>query len=114
MLSGYGFAVLRDGAKYAEDKHITHHNNMRDYWIYFGRNQGHGHLDTLNLGIEAFGLNFAPDNGYPEVTSTDPHRYQWMEATLAHNTVTVNEKSQKDIEMLVGQLITKYWMPVLC
>ncbi len=97
MLSGYGFAVLRDGAKYAEDKHITHHNNMRDYWIYFGRNQGHGHLDTLNLGIEAFGLNFAPDNGYPEVTSTDPHRYQWMEATLAHNTVTVNEKSQKDI-----------------
>ncbi|MBQ2741254.1 MAG: S-layer homology domain-containing protein [Oscillospiraceae bacterium] len=97
MLTGYGFAVLRDGAKYADMGHITHYNNMRDYWIYFGRNQGHGHLDTLNLGIEAFGLNVAPDNGYPEVASTDPHRYQWMEATVAHNTVTVNEKSQVDI-----------------
>ena len=97
MLPGYGFAVLRDGAKYADEGHITHQNNMRDFWIYFGRNQGHGHLDTLNLGIEAFGLNFAPDNGYPEVTSTDPHRYQWLESTIAHNTVTVNKKSQKDI-----------------
>ena len=97
MMTGYGFAVLRDGAEYSDRGNATYRNDMRDYWIYFGRNQGHGHLDTLNLGIEAFGLNFAPDNGYPEVTSTDPHRYQWMEATVAHNTVTVNEKSQVDI-----------------
>ncbi len=96
MQTGFGFAVLRDGGKYADTANATHTNTLRDFWIYFGRNQGHGHLDTLNLGIEAFGLNFAPDNGYPEVASTDPHRYQWMEATIAHNTVTINEKSQKD------------------
>ncbi len=96
MMTGFGFAVLRDGGKYADASHITHVNNLRDFWIYFGRNAGHGHQDTLNLGIEAFGLNFAPDNGYPEFASTDPHRSQWMEATIAHNTVTVNEKQQKD------------------
>ncbi len=96
MQTGAGFAVLRAGGKYGNTVSSTYTNTLRDFWIYFGRNQGHGHLDTLNLGLEAFGLNFAPDNGYPEVASTDPHRYQWMEATIAHNTVTVNEKSQKD------------------
>ena len=98
MLTGYGFAVLRDGGKYADAGHITHTNNLRDFWIYFGRNGGHGHYDTLNLGIEAFGLNFAPDNGYPEVASTDPHRYQWMEPTISHNTVTVNIKAQQEVK----------------
>lgn len=97
MMPAYGFAVLRGGAAYGDDGMPTYLNNMRDFWLYFGRNAGHGHWDTLNLGIEAFGLNMAPDNGTPEVKSSDPNRYQWVEPTIAHNTVTVNESVQSDV-----------------
>ena len=98
MMAGYGFAVLRNGAEYKSANLSTYNNNMRDYWLYFGRNAGHGHEDSLTLGIEAFGLNMAPDNGTPEVkSSTDQNRYQWVEPTISHNTITVNEKGQDDI-----------------
>ncbi|MBQ3224304.1 MAG: heparinase II/III family protein, partial [Oscillospiraceae bacterium] len=94
MMPGYGFAVLRDGGAYGDIGTSTYTNNMRDFWIYFGRNEGHGHWDTLNLGIEAYGLNFSPDNGTPEKKSNNRPRYQWTEATLAHNTVNVNALRQ--------------------
>jgi len=91
MMAGFGFAVLRDGNHYKSASIADSNNNQRDFWIYFGRNTGHGHYDTLNLGIEAFGLNLAPDHGYPENTGADPHRYQWVMNTLSHNTVTVGD-----------------------
>ncbi len=97
MMPAYGFAILRGGAAYGDNGLPTYRNNMRDFWIYFGRNSGHGHSDALNLGIEAYGLNMAPDNGTPEVKSTDANRSQWVEPTIAHNTVTVDESEQNDV-----------------
>ncbi len=95
MMTGYGFGVLRDGEK-TDSK-----NTLRDFWMYFGRNSGHGHNDTLNLGIDAFGLNLAPELGYPEVTGTDPNRLQWVSAKASHNAVMVN-KCDDDVEILNG------------
>ena len=97
MLTGYGFAVLRDGAENGDKNTATYTNNMRDWWIYFGSNQhqmSHTHKDTLNLGFEAYGLNMAPDLGYPEATGANLNRFQWIRQTISHNTVTVNETAQ--------------------
>jgi len=97
MLTGYGFAVLRDGAVYGGKGTPTYNNNMRDWWLYFGSNEhkmSHTHKDTLNLGFEAYGLNMAPDLGYPEATGANLNRFQWIRQTISHNTVTVNETAQ--------------------
>ncbi|MBQ2743149.1 MAG: S-layer homology domain-containing protein [Oscillospiraceae bacterium] len=94
MLTSFGFAALRDGDDFTDGTGSTAKNTRRDVWMYYGSSSGHGHKDTMNLGMTAFGLNFLPDFGYPEQTGTQPNRLQWVEATLAHNTVTVNEKDQ--------------------
>ena len=96
MLAGYGFAVLRDGKKY-KSTGSQEVNTLRDFWMYFGTGLYHGHDDALNLGIDAYGLNMAPDLGYPEYAGTDPNRIQWVDASLSHNTVMVNGKSQPPI-----------------
>jgi len=72
-------------------------DTMRDLWMYYGRNSGHGHRDTLNLGIHAFGLDLAPDLGYPRFAdSTDiNNRFQWVNNTISHNTVVVNKGKQQ-------------------
>ncbi len=93
MLAGYGFAILRDGRDWISSSAQTAVNNLRDAWMYFGAAGSHSHSDNMTLGLEAFGLNIAPDNGYPERTGKDPNRYQWHNITLAHNTVMVNEKN---------------------
>jgi len=94
LLAGYGLAILRDGGYYESAAQSTHTDNQRDFWIYSGVNNGHGHADALNLGIEAFGLNLGADLGYPENTGTNPNRLQWISQSISHNTVIVNEKSQ--------------------
>jgi len=94
MMAGFGFAVLRAGKNYTSASSATANNNQRDFWMYFGRNganAAHGHFDTLNIGIEAFGLNLSPDIGYPANTGSDPQRLQWVSRELSHNTVMVNE-----------------------
>lgn len=71
-------------------------NTLRDVWLYYGRNTGHGHRDTLNLGLHAFGLDLAPDLGYPEFAdSVDMHRAQWVNNTVSHNTVVVDKRKQQ-------------------
>ncbi len=94
MLTGYGFAALRDGYNYKSANAQTAINNSRDFWMWFGRNGSHSHMDALNIGIDAFGLDVAPDLGYPEDTSYTPNRLQWVNATISHNTVIVDEKNQ--------------------
>ncbi len=89
MLSGFGFSVLRDG-------YTGRRSTQRSAWMYYGFTAGHGHEDTLNLGLEAFGLNLAPDLGYPTNTIGDPTNSGWLRTTLAHNTVVVDEESQRD------------------
>ncbi len=89
MIAGYGFSAIRDGAKY------TQLNTHRGFWMYYGLTSGHGHADSLNLGMDAFGLNFAPEFGYPSETSTKPPiAVQWEKSTLSHNTVMVDGEEQ--------------------
>lgn len=71
-------------------------DTQRDVWMYFGRNTGHGHKDTLNLGLHAFGIDLAPDLGYPDVTGSDPKRMEWTENTISHNTVMVDKSKQSN------------------
>ena len=98
MLTGYGFAILRDGQNHKSANEQTANNNLRDFWISFGRTDAaHSHNDALNLGMEAYGLNLAPDLGYPENTGMDPQRMQWINQSLSHNTVTVDESGQEDV-----------------
>ena len=94
--TGYGLATLRDGVRYDDVSATTRENTLRDWWIYFGGATSHKHKDMLNLGIDTFGLNMAPDLGYPAETggSNAAVRNQWVAGTISHNTVVVNEEYQ--------------------
>ncbi|MBQ2741783.1 MAG: S-layer homology domain-containing protein, partial [Oscillospiraceae bacterium] len=95
ILTGYGLALLRGGERHEAISHTGANNSLRTFWMYGGwGSSSHHQRDSLNIGIEAFGLNLSPDNGYPEATGTDPNRVQWVETTLSHNSVTVDEKIQ--------------------
>ncbi len=95
LLSGYGFAVLREGERRESISTDGSDNTLRSFWIYSGwGNASHHQLDSMNIGVEAFGLNLSPDLGYPEATGSDPNRDQWINTTLSHNTVTIDEKQQ--------------------
>lgn len=84
-----GFFALRDG-------YLAEDNTLRDFWMHFGATTGHGHADALNLGIDAFGIDLAPDLGEPETIASTP-RSNWTRSTIAHNTVQVNDKPQERI-----------------
>lgn len=86
-LTGYGFAALRSEGAEME-------GNPRGIWMYYGRNTGHGHRDTLNLGMYSFGLDLMPDNGYPERPDNSAPRSEWVNNTMSHNTVTVDQSKQ--------------------
>ncbi len=90
QMSGFGYAILRRG----KGRMSAENENRSDVWMYFGSNTGHGHRDSLNLGMTAYGLNFLPELGYPEKTGFQPNRLQWIRTTLSHNTVMVSGKEQ--------------------
>lgn len=90
IMTSFGFAALRE--------------KERDLWMYFGSNTGHGHRDTLQIGLTAFGLNFMPDLGYPEKTGYQPNRLQWVRSTLCHNTAMVDGKEQETNEETRGKI----------
>lgn len=94
LMAGYGFATLRAGGKFDSASASTSKNTHRDFAMYFGATDFHGHSDSLNLYISAFGLNMAPDLGYPASTGVQPNRFQWVRTTLSHNTVVVDETQQ--------------------
>ncbi|MBQ2743853.1 MAG: Ig-like domain-containing protein, partial [Oscillospiraceae bacterium] len=95
IMTGYGFAMLRSGAKY-DTVPSQNVNNKRGVYLTFGiTNVSHAHRDALNLGIIAYDLNMTPDLGYPSNTGTQPQRLQWIKTTLSHNTVVVDEKEQE-------------------
>src|SRR5690606_9582961 len=86
---GYGFSALRQGSE------INSTQPPRGTWVYYGRNTGHGHKDTLNLGIHAFDMDLSPDLGYPEqASSTDSHSMEWVKNVISHNTVLVDRTKQ--------------------
>ncbi|MBQ4316386.1 MAG: S-layer homology domain-containing protein, partial [Oscillospiraceae bacterium] len=101
IATGYGFAALRDGVMYDKVTNPTQTNTMRDWWMYFGgAATTHKHKDALNLGLDAFGLNFAPDLGYFSSSggAGTTQGENWTESTISHNTVLVNDKPQARIQ----------------
>jgi hypothetical protein len=88
LLSGYGLATLT-GTAGGKDASI---------WLYSGRQNKHGHWDRLNLGLFAYGLDLAPDLGYPDFPNVDsPNYWGWQNNTVAHNTVVVNASRQSTV-----------------
>ncbi|MCK5802983.1 MAG: heparinase II/III family protein [Lentisphaeria bacterium] len=83
-MSGYGLLTLETGRA----------QHGAGVFMYYGRNRGHGHLDRLNFGVYAFGLDLSPDLGYPEFATSWPKSNEWTGQTIAHNTVLVDESSQ--------------------
>ncbi len=99
-LTGYGLAALREGENKKEaaaEKKEAPENTLRDLWMYYGRTAGHGHSDTLNIGIHGYGADLTPELGYPETADNAPHRRQWLNNTIAHNTVVVDRSRQNNI-----------------
>ena len=100
MRAAAGFAALRAGELHPSVSAEETVDTQRDFWMQFGRGTtgNHAHPDGLNLGIEAFGLNLAPDLGYPEAADGSDKYHNWSRNTPAHNTVQVNNVKQSGIE----------------
>lgn len=90
---GISKLVLKNRAALTQEAKDS--RNLRGLWLYYGRNQvgRHGHKDTLNLGLHAFGLDLSPDLGYPD---NFKDRTEWVSNTVSHNTVVVDRSKQKD------------------
>ena len=100
-LAGFGFAALRDLPDLDSDDGGRSLADSREAWVYYGRTDSsaggtwHNHLDALNLGLFGYGLNLAPDLGYPELGSDTPKRTNWSASTVSHNTVLVDAEPQQ-------------------
>lgn len=66
-------------------------------WLKYDTSQRHGHLDGLNLGLFAKGLDLMPDFGYPPVHrgGWSGRNFDWYVGTLSHNTVVVDAQPQQ-------------------
>jgi len=84
-LNGFGLAIMQ----------TPNAENGRAMWIYYGRNRGHGHRDRLNLGLYAENIDMLPDLGYPEYASGRPMDRIWERNSISHNTVIVDDTTQK-------------------
>lgn len=85
-MPSYGCAILRSGTG----------ADARALSLYYGRNTGHGHKDTLNIELFGLGLSLMPDLGYPEYATNWPSRLEWTSHTISHNTVTVDRIRQEN------------------
>lgn len=97
QMAAYGLTVLRGGHYVKSVSNTPEADTQRDFWMYYGTGNVHGHPDALNLGMEAFGLNFAPELGYPETADGNDNYMNWGNSTVSHNTVQVNDKKQNRI-----------------
>ncbi|MEA4832999.1 MAG: heparinase II/III family protein [Oscillospiraceae bacterium] len=88
-----GLTVIKSGASSSVS---DSGNDETSLYMYYGRNSGHGHLDTLNIGLYAFDMDLMPELGYPEFCDDTPHRLYWVRNTVSHNTVIVNDTGMQD------------------
>lgn len=90
-------ALLRSGQRDQE----------RVVWLDYDTGGRHGHLDGLNMGLFAKGLDLMPDFGYPPVHmgGWDGDLFHWYLNTASHNTVVVDGQNQK--KPVDG--VTKLW-----
>jgi len=67
----------------------------RAVWLDYDAGGPHGHLDGMNLGLFAFGLNLMPDLGYPPLQygSYSP-KVNWYKVPASHNTVVIDAQEQ--------------------
>lgn len=87
-LTGYGMAVLQNTDKSINDKTAL--------TMYYGRTSGHGHLNALDLGLYAYGINLSPDLGTPEYKDAyDMMRRYFIHHTISHNTVIADGMKQE-------------------
>ena len=79
-------ALLKSGAE----------ANSSVAWLNYQSGGGHGHLDGMNLGLFALGLDLMPDFGYPPVQfgGWGSARSRWYHMTASHNTVVVDGSNQ--------------------
>lgn len=97
-MPAYGLAILRSGSG----------RNSRALTLYYGRNRGHGHKDTLNIELFGHGLNLMPDLGYPELaTATCASRHVWTNNTISHNTVVVDRAKQANSHSGVSRFVVQ-------
>jgi len=67
-------------------------DDERAVWLDYDMGGHHSHLDLMNLGLFAKGLDLIPDNGYPPVQYggwNTPH-VAWTRSIAAHNSVAVD------------------------
>ena len=69
----------------------------RAVWMDYDSGGAHGHLDGMNLGLFAKGLDLMPDFGYPPVHcgGWSGPKFHWYVSTAGHNTVVVDGKDQQ-------------------
>lgn len=74
-----------------------HGRHERAVWLDYDSGNRHAHMDGMNLGLFAHGLDLMPDFGYPPVQfgGWDSPRSRWYMMTAAHNSVTVDGQNQK-------------------
>lgn len=77
-------AILSSGAE----------ENERYLWIDYDSGGMHGHLDGMNIGFVARGLDLMPDFGYPPVQygGWRTKEVKWYTGPYSHNTVVVDGK----------------------
>jgi hypothetical protein len=94
---GWHLALLRSGQG----------GDERVVWLDYDTGGRHGHLDALNMGLFAKGLDLMPDFGYPPVHmgGWEGDLFNWYLNTPAHNTVVVDGQNQK--KPIDG--VTKLW-----
>jgi hypothetical protein len=95
-----GWAILRSGTKVDEQVVVN---------FDFGRSHGHGDLDRMNLGLQAFGVPLSADPGssynYNQNASGGP-AVKTMDSAFVSNTIIVDAKPQLRGG---GKLVT--WQP---
>jgi hypothetical protein len=97
-MPSYGCAILQSGSA----------SDARALSLYYGRNTGHGHRDTLNIELFALGLDMMPDLGYPEYAFSDCRsRSEWTSNTISHNTVVVDRKPQENNRVGVARFVVE-------
>lgn len=83
-----GWAILRTGT-HADDQIVVN--------LDFGRSHGHGDLDRMNLGLQAFGAPLAADPGSTynyNQNATEGPASKTMDSPFVSNTIIVDAKPQ--------------------
>ena len=90
-------AILRGGAD----------NDRYAAWLHYDDRGGHKHLDCMNLGLFAHGLDLMPDFGYCPVQfgGWGSEKAIWYRKSAAHNTALIDKRDNDK----TGERLCKLW-----